>query len=47
LTEVEAVAERLAQERYILQVDIPLIVEQAGRHWDWRMTEGQPTESPD
>jgi len=47
LAEVEAVAERLAQERYILQVDIPLIVEQAGRHWDWRMTEGQPTESPD
>ena len=47
LAKVEEVAKRLAQERYILQEDINLIVEQAGRHWDWRMTEGQPKESSD
>jgi len=47
LAKVEEVAKRLARERYILQEDINLIVEQAGRHWDWRMTEGQPKESSD
>ena len=47
LAKVEAVAKRLAQERYILQGDVPAIVEAAGKHWDWRMTEGSSRESPD
>ena len=34
---VEKVAARLAQERYILQGDVPAIVKDALRHWDWRM----------
>jgi hypothetical protein len=47
LTKVRQVADRLAEERYILESDIPAIVEAAGQHWDWRMTEGGPTDAPD
>jgi hypothetical protein len=34
LKKVQESANRLAQERYILQDDIPAIVQAAGRHWD-------------
>lgn len=37
LAKITQVANRLAQERYVLQRDIPVIVEAAGKHWDWRM----------
>jgi hypothetical protein len=39
LTKVEEVARRLARERYVLERDVPAILEAAGRHWDWRMGE--------
>ncbi|MFH1265392.1 MAG: alpha/beta hydrolase domain-containing protein, partial [Planctomycetota bacterium] len=45
LAKAEAAGNRLAEERYILREDVPLIVEAAGRHWDWRMTGGEATES--
>ncbi len=41
LAKVEAVAQRLARERYVLTRDLPAIVAAAGRHWDWRMGEAQ------
>ena len=47
LTKIRAVADRLASERYILEGDIPAIVEAAGKHWDWRMTATGPTDAPD
>jgi hypothetical protein len=34
---VEAAAHRLVQERFLLQEDVPAIVEAAGLHWDWTM----------
>ena len=39
LSKVEQVAKRLAEERYILPEDVPAVVAEAGKHWDWRMTE--------
>ena len=48
LAKVAQVANRLAQERYVLQKDVPAIVEAAGKHWDWRMgSETQSTASRD
>ena len=47
LAKVAEVANRLAAERYILQADVTAIVEAAGKHWDWRMSDQQPTRSPD
>jgi hypothetical protein len=48
LAKVTDVANRLAAERYVLQRDVPAIVEAAGKHWDWRMTDsGQSKTSPD
>ncbi len=41
LAKVTQVASRLAAARYVLQRDVPAIVEAAGKHWDWRMTEAQ------
>lgn len=41
LAKVEQVARRLAQERYVLERDLPAILEAAAKHWDWRMREGQ------
>jgi hypothetical protein len=35
---VEEVANRLAQERYLLQEDVEAQVEAAGEHWDWTMS---------
>jgi hypothetical protein len=37
LKKVQDAAARLAQERYILQNDVALIVQDAGRHWDYVM----------
>jgi hypothetical protein len=34
---VEAAADRLVQERFLLQEDVNPIVEAAGQHWDWTM----------
>jgi Alpha/beta hydrolase domain len=34
---VEAAANKLVQERYLLQEDVAAIVEAAGQHWDWTM----------
>ena len=47
LAKIEQVANRLAQERYILPGDVPAILEDAGQHWDWRMGEVKFTDSPD
>ncbi len=41
MAKIEQVANRLAQERYILAADVPRILDEAGRHWDWRMTEAE------
>jgi hypothetical protein len=43
LAKVAQVANRLAEERYVLQRDVPGMIEAAGRHWDWRMTNTQST----
>jgi hypothetical protein len=45
LAKVTQVANRLAAERYILERDLPAIVEAAGKHWDWRMGEAQSQRS--
>jgi len=34
---VDEAAKKLAQDRYLLQEDVPSIVEAAGQHWDWTM----------
>jgi hypothetical protein len=47
LARITQVANRLAEQRYLLQRDLPAIIEAAGKHWDWRMNEGQPAGSPD
>jgi Alpha/beta hydrolase domain len=44
LAKVKQVAEQLAKERYILPGDIAAILEEAGRHWDWRWAMGQTTD---
>jgi hypothetical protein len=45
LAKVTGVARRLAEERYVLERDVNAIIEAAGRHWDWRMTEAKATTS--
>jgi hypothetical protein len=47
LAKITEVARRLAEERYVLQGDVPAIIEAAGRHWDWRMSEAQSTGAPE
>lgn len=42
LTKVEQIAQRLVRERYVLQRDVPAILEAAGKHWDWRMGAARP-----
>jgi hypothetical protein len=39
LRRVEDVANTMAQQRYLLQSDVRLIVEEAGEHWDWVMAQ--------
>jgi hypothetical protein len=41
LARVTQVANRLADERYVLRQDVPAIIEAAGKHWDWRMADAQ------
>jgi hypothetical protein len=36
---VEEAANRLVRERFLLQEDVPAIVDAAGQHWDWTMTQ--------
>jgi hypothetical protein len=43
LKRIQESAQHLAQERYILQDDVPAIVQEAGRHWDSLMTPARPT----
>jgi hypothetical protein len=43
LARITKVANQLAQDRYVLQSDVPAIIEAAGKHWDWRMSESQST----
>jgi hypothetical protein len=38
---VEEVANRLAQQRYLLQSDVKTIAEDAGKHWDWSTSANQ------
>jgi alpha/beta hydrolase family protein len=38
LKKIEAAANTLAKERYILTNDVPAIVQAAGQHWDFRAT---------
>jgi hypothetical protein len=45
LAKVTEVANRLAKERYVLQQDVPAMIEAAGNHWDWRMTGTQSQSS--
>jgi hypothetical protein len=45
LAKVEQVARRLVQERYVLERDVTAIVEAAGKHWDWRLTEARSASS--
>ena len=42
LTKITAVANRLAEERYVLKGDVQAIIDAAGKHWDWRMGEHSP-----
>jgi len=37
LAKIDAVAQQLARERYVLAADLPAIRDAAARHWDWRM----------
>jgi len=37
---VENAANRLAQQRYLLQGDVAPIVTDVGKHWDWIMAQG-------
>jgi hypothetical protein len=46
MAKITAVANRLADERYVLRSDVPALIEAAGRHWDWRMSEAQSTGAP-
>jgi Alpha/beta hydrolase domain len=46
LQKVTQVANRLADERYVLKRDVPAMIDAAGNHWDWRMTEAQSQGSP-
>lgn len=45
LAKIEKAAKGLAEERYLLPGDVPRIIDEAGRHWDWRMT-GQAATKP-
>ena len=42
---IEEAAKKLVQERYLLQEDVPAVVEAAGQHWDWTMSAGAPKQS--
>ena len=46
LAKVAQVANRLADERYVLRQDVPAMIEAAGKHWDWRMAGAQSQPSP-
>jgi hypothetical protein len=46
LQKVTQVANRLADERYVLKRDVPAMIDLAGKHWDWRMTNAQSQGSP-
>jgi hypothetical protein len=39
LRRVQEAANRLAEERYLLREHVQPIVEEAGKHWDWMMTQ--------
>jgi Alpha/beta hydrolase domain len=45
VSRVEVAAKKLVQERYLLQEDVPAIVEAAGQHWDWTMTPASTRQS--
>ena len=38
-TRVEDAANQLAHERYVLPEHVKTIVQEAGQHWDWMMTQ--------
>lgn len=38
LGHIEEAAKKLADQRLVLQEDVPRIVEEAGKHWDWTMS---------
>jgi hypothetical protein len=37
LKRIEDAANKLAEQRYLLKEDVPIIVKDAGDHWDWTM----------
>jgi hypothetical protein len=37
LKRIEDAANKLAEQRYVLKEDVPIIVKDAGDHWDWTM----------
>lgn len=44
LRRVDEAAKKLAQERYVLQEDVPALVDSAARHWDWVMAPAKSTQ---
>ena len=42
---IEEAAKKLVRERYLLQQDVPAIVEAAGQHWDWTVSAGSTKQS--
>ena len=45
LQKIQAAADQLAQERYILKDDVPAIVREAGQHWDFVFPASAPATS--
>jgi len=35
---MEAAANALAKDRYLLPEDVKTVVDEAGKHWDWTMS---------
>ena len=42
---IEEATKKLVQERYLLQEDLPTIVQAAGEHWDWTMGQMSASQS--
>jgi hypothetical protein len=42
LSQVTTVSIKMAQQRYLLQSDIQTVVQEAGEHWDWIMSQNAP-----
>jgi hypothetical protein len=45
VSRVEVAAKKLVQGRYLLQEDVPAVVEAAGQHWDWTIAPASTRQS--